>query len=261
MNKVVLALSVLLASGTAWSWLWPNAQINITPIAPTQKSAANNTNFSEPDLRQLEDARFFLDGKSLVFGSAPIIKPLSPPTPKTDGTSTPATSETPKETPAATTTTVIARPTFGWRLAGIIEGDGGTRALFVSGTASQTLRRGQALEGWTLASLSQTGVRLTHTGFTRTLTLFDKNNAPDAAYPRASNEETQNPSTNTQSSTPQSMQDFGPVQRGAAWSNPEKANTKQGGPVTLTRRGERGSQDNGNGRIEPREPEAAAPTN
>jgi hypothetical protein len=253
MNKVVLALSFLLVSGTAWSWLWPNAPINITPLAPGQKSAANKTSFSQPDLQQLEEARFFLEGKSLIFGTAPIIKPLSPPT-----TSTPEAS---KEAPAAVTPAIVERPTFGWRLAGIIEGNGGARALFVSGAASHTLRRGQALEGWTLTSLSQTGVRLTHTGFTRTLTLFDRNNAPDPAYPRASNEETQSRGSYTQPSVPQSMQDFGPVQRGAAWSNPENANTKQGGPVMLTKRGERSSQANGNSRAETKELEPAAPTN
>jgi hypothetical protein len=261
MNRILGVLLLVLGSSVAWSWFWPQATTETKPLEPKQKASANTISFGEPDLRQLEEARFYLDTKSLVFGMPPALRPIVPKSPPTETKTTlaPTTeAQTPKETePKAAPT----RPTFGWRLAGVIEGSGGTRALFVSGSGSRSMRRGQVLDGWTIRSISQTGVGLSNQGFARTLVLFDKDNVPEASYPRAGTEEGQTQETNTSPAAPQSMQDFGPVRRGEAWRSPgdtasTPANATKGGPVSFRRRGDRPSTNSDGGAQD-----AAAPAN
>jgi hypothetical protein len=265
MNRFSLALLLITGIATAWSWAWPLPEIDTAAIPPSKKGGTNSTSFSEPDLRQLEEARFFLDTESLVFGAPPIVRAPITKSPQAEPKATPdpapKTAEAPNAIEAKQEKAAPSRPTLAWRLAGVMEGSGGSRALFVSGTDARTLRYGQSLDGWKIVSISQTGVGLTNQGFSRTLVLFDKDNVPEAAYPRDANDSGQDPGTTTQPSAPQSMQDFGPVRRDDAWTtsgntDANPTSSEQGGPVNLKRRTERSPTNSDN-----RATEAAAPAN
>ncbi len=195
MNRGYLIVPLLLCGGIAATWFLPVGPPSSEPIKTGSASGRSNAGFYEPELKQIEEARFFLDKETLRFGSPP----APPPVPTSPD-------------PAANNGTAVDQePGFAWRFVGVIQTGNSTKAVFSSGTKSRSIAIGARIDEWRLVAVRGRVVTLRSGKYTRTMELFAKSApAPDSA----AEERIVGPSA---PEAARSMKDFGPVQRDPAW--------------------------------------------
>ncbi len=195
MNRAYLIVPLLFCGGIAATWLLPVGQPSSEPIKAGSGSGRSKAGFYEPELKQIEEARFFLDKETLRFGTPP----APPPVP---------TSPDPTVSNGAE---VDQEPGFAWRFVGVIQTGYSTKAVFSSGTKSKSVPVGARIDEWRLVAVRGRVATLRSGKFTRTMELFAKSApGPDSA----AEERIAGPSS---TEAARSMKDFGPVQRDPAW--------------------------------------------
>lgn len=202
MKRAYFIASLILAGCIAFAWLWPVHPPSSEPIKEAAGSGRSKAGFYEPELKQIEEARFFLDKESLRFGSPP----APPPAPKS--TDPGSASQTP---------VIDQEPTFVWRFVGIIQSGNSTKAIFSSGANSKAIQVGSRIDDWRLVAVRGRTATLRSGKYTRTMQLFAKS----APGPETAAEERISSPQSTEAA--RSMKDFGPVQRDPAWGTKDSS--------------------------------------